>query len=653
MSDLFGYQTEPSMPTTGYLDPEDPKWQQSVEHIQERQKTPKGVGTFGPQSGMTRDEPTRDEWQVTSYLDSVGVTYIHKMKLGELDSTTEKPKVEYDLYLPDLVMAIETSPGWHEGGPQAGRFPQVIENDHFKKNFAEEHGIDLVSFDPAQGTEKFINETLVPKLRAVGVNAFEVPTTKNEEKERLVWCMDCGGLFDDKPSLNTHFQQTGHSSVGEGTVEKYEEFEKGNPFNQQYIYREEDTLPTSWLAPVFKYEGYGKGEEEGGGRFPDPANHIMGPGVEVKKCPHGNGVFATRDFKEGELISSFKSPFVKELPDPARGWATLRVGDLWWEEPASGEEDEWANFLDHEKSPNSVFVNFNFDEGTGDLMTTRPIKTGEEVYIDYGAYSPENIGDVSEDFAPEDLPPEVVPAVPETTTLPPTEPEKDLGQETAGYDWDYNVKYREKPILEEQSGINQNIPTGIYSRVEPLAFDQSQNVPRYPERGKVNTIEQESGGEELAADSHLFQEQEEGGVYLACPKCTGGGGFYNRRGDKWITCPMCGGTGSGEKQFDWPEDERDTKNEGRWDAPTPDKQNEAEKMAYYQLADETGDYIMKAREDGSLTTPEADALMALQTQAKEAVLVDNLEKAQEILAKMAELVTTKLGVQDLDVEGQQ
>jgi len=182
MTDIFGYAAEPAVKPTGYLDPEDPQWQQSVEHIQERYKGGP-LGSFGPQSGMMRGEPTRDEWQITSYLDGVGVTYIHKMKLRELDPSIERERLEYDIYIPEYHMAIETSPGWHEGGPSEKSFPDVVENDRFKREFAEERGIDLMSFDPAKGTENFINGTLVPKLRAVGVDAFEVTEGKKEQED--------------------------------------------------------------------------------------------------------------------------------------------------------------------------------------------------------------------------------------------------------------------------------------------------------------------------------------------------------------------------------------------------------------------------------------------------------------------------------------
>jgi hypothetical protein len=183
MAELFGYEATPYGATTGYLDPEDPKWQKSVEHIQERLKSPKPVGTFGPQAGMRRGEPTRDEWQITSYLDSVGVEYVHKMKLEDIDPTEiGKPKAEYDIYIPHYLIAIETSPGWHIEGRSAGSFPEVTENDLYKIDFAKNHGIDLITFDPNEGTEKFINNELVPRLQAVGIDAYTVSEPK-EPKE--------------------------------------------------------------------------------------------------------------------------------------------------------------------------------------------------------------------------------------------------------------------------------------------------------------------------------------------------------------------------------------------------------------------------------------------------------------------------------------
>jgi hypothetical protein len=139
-------------------------------------------------------------------------------------------------------------------------------------------------------------------------------------------------------------------------------------------------------------------EEEGGGRFTPPESEIRGPGTAVKPCPHGTGVFADKEFRPGELISSFKQPFSTELDDPSKAWATLRVGDKWWREPEKGESDYWANFLDHADPPNAEFTNFDFDAGTGDLVALQSIQPGDEIFINYGQYAPENIEDVRDDL---------------------------------------------------------------------------------------------------------------------------------------------------------------------------------------------------------------------------------------------------------------
>jgi hypothetical protein len=202
MGQLFGYPAEPAETGAEYLDPSDPKWQSSVEHIQERQQSG-GGGTFGPQSGMERGEPTRHEWGVTSYLDNLGVKYVHKMKLGELDpGETEHPDIEYDIYIPEFNIAVESSPGWHEGGKTSKNFPQVAFNDQYKKKFAKENGIELFVYDPDMGgSEGFINDELAPALRTHGIDAFDVPSDKKPQKEEedvsQIWCNTHDKLYGE------------------------------------------------------------------------------------------------------------------------------------------------------------------------------------------------------------------------------------------------------------------------------------------------------------------------------------------------------------------------------------------------------------------------------------------------------------------------
>jgi len=146
----------------------------------------------------------------------------------------------------------------------------------------------------------------------------------------------------------------------------------------------------------------------------------------------------------------------------------------------------------------------------------------------------------------------------------------------------------------------------------------------------------------LAADSHLFQEQEEGGVYLACPKCTGSGGLYDKRNDRWIPCPVCGGTGHGEKQFDWPEDVRDVKSEGRWDRPQiPDPKRAKQLEDCQKIVNEVTDAITKAIEEGELTSMESDTMINYLAEIQDALARENIEEAASIIRKMTELVDRK------------
>ena len=192
--------------------------------------------------------------------------------------------------------------------------------------------------------------------------------------------------------------------------------------------------------------------EEGGGRFPRTTMNIGVEGTSVKPCPHGSGVFATKDFKPGELISSFKQPFLDTI-EPDKAWATLRIGDKWWREPEQGEPDYWANFLDHADNPNAQFTNFDFGAGTGDLITTQPIKAGEEIFINYGSYAPENIEDVRDDLEQLIQSTEGVAG----TSVPETEPEE-------RYSWTIEKPKEEgrwddkEPDDEEPSGILDNKP---------------------------------------------------------------------------------------------------------------------------------------------------------------------------------------------------
>ncbi len=380
MTDLFGYSAERVQKPTGYLDPEDPQWQKSVEHIQERQKKPGNIGTFGPQSGMRRGEPTRDEWQIASYLDSIGLEYIHKMKLGEIDPTVGKPKVEYDLFIPSLLIAIETSPGWHEGGPS--ELARVAENDKFKRKFAKENGIELFVYDPDEkfGSAEFINTVLAPELRTHGVDApdvpageIPVPSERNEDNY----------IYGD-PRFNEWDTATIYREEGPSY-----DWDYSTKYREKPILEEQTDIPEGVVPP----EGYARQttEEAAIGVL----DHLIKGGVE-----------------------SFES---------------------------------WDEVIEH----------LQFLVDTGYIANFQPPNISEE---EFKVWEPLIKG--------------------------------------------LMIQQTRWPDLKEQSGIPQNIPTGAYTRLEPLTQDQSQNFPRFPERGKVNTIEQQSGGPELEAQNILKLEEE-------------------------------------------------------------------------------------------------------------------------------------------------
>jgi hypothetical protein len=448
MTDIFGYAAEPAVKPTGYLDPEDPQWQQSVEHIQERYKGGP-LGSFGPQSGMMRGEPTRDEWQITSYLDGVGVTYIHKMKLRELDPSIERERLEYDIYIPEYHMAIETSPGWHEGGPSEKSFPDVVENDRFKREFAEERGIDLMSFDPAKGTENFINGTLVPKLRAVGVDAFEVTEGKKEQED-----------------LSTEGRTYGDPRF--------------NEWDTPFIYREEeeDKRPESW-GRVKHSTCVCHDPPNNKTSFCDECdmhhhdNDWMEDHLEIQSMREVEADFGKRDEQKGVGYDWDYNTKYRDKPILEESEQSKPIGDSWKVKGQTircsncGKEKELCdicNYHHHADNFMGEHEKFQMIVNSGGLDWNKLPSQLQAFEEKYGTAFP----------CPMDIDPE------------------DMGTFQK----------------EEQSGIPQNIPTGAYTRLEPLTQDQSQNFPRYPERGKVNTIEQQSGGEELEAQNILKLEEE-------------------------------------------------------------------------------------------------------------------------------------------------
>ena len=115
------------------------------------------------------------------------------------------------------------------------------------------------------------------------------------------------------------------------------------------------------------------------------------PGVlEVRDCPHGRGVFALKDFTEGELIAVTVGGAYVPTPRSTNGYA-LRVGEhLYWEEAPRDSPGYWSNFLDHSDDANCKFVDFDQILPGAKLTAIRAIKKNEELYLNYRDYYPTN-----------------------------------------------------------------------------------------------------------------------------------------------------------------------------------------------------------------------------------------------------------------------
>jgi hypothetical protein len=127
-----------------------------------------------------------------------------------------------------------------------------------------------------------------------------------------------------------------------------------------------------------------------------PVSQSIQASVEVRKCPHGRGVFAKRDFKGGETIRTIDGITITTNPKspPWKRWALI-IGrtpegkELFWDEEPEESEDYWSNFLDHDDHPNVRFV-IDVAERRARLLTIRPLKAGEELFLNYKEYDSGN-----------------------------------------------------------------------------------------------------------------------------------------------------------------------------------------------------------------------------------------------------------------------
>jgi hypothetical protein len=118
--------------------------------------------------------------------------------------------------------------------------------------------------------------------------------------------------------------------------------------------------------------------------------------LEVRDCPHGRGVFASRGFHPGDLIWAFTKMDITTNPrsPPSKRWALIigRTPEgerLFWDEASEGSSEYWSNFLDHSSEPNVRFT-IDISQGKASLLAIDSIRAGEELLLDYKEYDADN-----------------------------------------------------------------------------------------------------------------------------------------------------------------------------------------------------------------------------------------------------------------------
>ncbi len=111
--------------------------------------------------------------------------------------------------------------------------------------------------------------------------------------------------------------------------------------------------------------------------------------VVIKKCPHGHGVFAKKDFNKNDVIAIFSCGTVrkeKDLKFPKYALHIPKTKDLFWDDDE--KTIHWSGYLDHSNNPNALidFKNFNVKKPSVKLIALNDIKIDEEIFIDYYFY---------------------------------------------------------------------------------------------------------------------------------------------------------------------------------------------------------------------------------------------------------------------------
>jgi hypothetical protein len=108
-------------------------------------------------------------------------------------------------------------------------------------------------------------------------------------------------------------------------------------------------------------------------------------GIEIKKCSHGYGIFATKKFKKGHTIANVENEVIindaKKAP-----MCSLKVFKfkIWWGHRYS-EIHHWDCFIDDSNVPNSRFAIKQLSQKVP-FIALACINKGDELFINSHEY---------------------------------------------------------------------------------------------------------------------------------------------------------------------------------------------------------------------------------------------------------------------------
>ncbi len=106
--------------------------------------------------------------------------------------------------------------------------------------------------------------------------------------------------------------------------------------------------------------------------------------VQTKKCQSGLGLFASRDFKKGEMIIEYTGEKITEDEANQRGGKYLFELNDQWTIDGKGREN-LARYINHSCKPNAK-PEIDDSEEHIYIYSTKKISAGEEIVYNYGKW---------------------------------------------------------------------------------------------------------------------------------------------------------------------------------------------------------------------------------------------------------------------------